>query len=68
MSKADGKVEALIAKHPNLSKDEAIKIIADKNERKNNRRLEKSARDNGKRAKNEANRPTETIEDDEDFE
>lgn len=68
MSKTDGKVEALIAKHPNLSKAEAVKIIADKNERKNNKRLEKSARDNAKRAKNEANRPTETFEDDEDFE
>lgn len=68
MSKTDGKVEALIAKHPNLTKDEAIKIITDKNERKNSRRLEKSARENAKKAKNEANRPTETFEDDEDFE
>ena len=68
MSKADGKVEELMAKHPNLSKDEAIKIIADKNERKKNRRLEKSARENAKRLKNEANRPAETLEDDEDFE
>lgn len=67
MSKTDDKVDALIAKHPNLSKDEAIKVITDKNERKNNRRLEKSARENAKRLKNEANRPAETLEDDEDF-
>ena len=33
-----------------------------------NRRLEKSARENAKRIKNEANSPAETLEDDEEFE
>lgn len=57
MTKFDEKVEELIAKHPNLSKDEAIKIITEKNERKKQKRAEKTERANAKQMKNEANRP-----------
>jgi hypothetical protein len=34
MTKTDQKIEELIAKHPNLSKDEVIKIVTEKNARK----------------------------------
>ena len=38
MSAFDTKVEELIAKHPNLTKDEAIKIVTEKNSRKKQKR------------------------------
>ena len=38
MTKPDGKVEQLLAKHPSLTKQEALKIVADKNERKRKKR------------------------------
>ncbi len=57
MNKTDKKVEELLAKHPNLTKPEAIKILAEKNERKNIKRLEKTNKSNAKKIKNEANRP-----------
>jgi hypothetical protein len=38
MTKFDTRVEELIAKHPHLTKDEAIKIISEKNERKKQKR------------------------------
>ena len=38
MSAFDTKVEELIAKHPNLTKDEAIKIVIEKNNRKKQKR------------------------------
>jgi len=38
MTKFDTRVEELIAKHPHLTKDEAIKIITEKNERKKQKR------------------------------
>lgn len=38
MSAFDTKVEELIAKHPNLTKDEAIKIVTEKNNRKKQKR------------------------------
>ncbi|MDC2890949.1 hypothetical protein [Psychrosphaera algicola] len=46
MAKFDERVEALLAKHPSLSKDEAIKIVTDKNERKKSRREERNNRKN----------------------
>jgi hypothetical protein len=57
MSKTDDKIEALLAKHPSLTKPEAIKILTEKNERKKKKRVEKADRSNAKKLKNEANRP-----------
>ncbi|NOQ94807.1 MAG: hypothetical protein GQ547_09275 [Methylophaga sp.] len=57
MTKIDGKIEELLAKHPNLTKLEAIKIVAEKNERKKKKRVEKTDRSNAKKLRNEANRP-----------
>ncbi|GGN20858.1 MULTISPECIES: hypothetical protein [Marinomonas] len=42
MTAFDTKVEELIAKHPNLTKDEAIKIVTEKNNRKKQKRNERS--------------------------
>jgi len=64
MTKIDGKVEELLAKHPSLTKLEAIKIVTDKNERKKKKRVEKTDRSNAKKLRNEANRPE---QDDADF-
>ncbi len=57
MTKIDGKIEELLAKHPSLTKVEAIKIVTEKNERKKKKRVEKTDRSNAKKLKNEANRP-----------
>jgi len=57
MTKSDGKVEELLAKHPNLTKLEAIKIVTEKNERKKKKRVERTDRSNEKKLRNEANRP-----------
>jgi hypothetical protein len=42
MSKINGKVEELLAKHPTLSEEEAIKIVTEKNERKKKKRTGKN--------------------------
>jgi hypothetical protein len=55
MSKSDEKVEALLVKHPSLTRPEAIKIVTDKNERKKKKKSEKTDRSNAKKLKNEAN-------------
>jgi hypothetical protein len=47
------KVEELLAKHPNLSQEEAIKIVTDKNERKKKRRIEKADKGNAKKLRSE---------------
>ena len=57
MAKFDEKVEELIAKHPGLAKDEAIKIVTEKNARKNKKRAEKTERSNAKKIRNEEGRP-----------
>jgi len=57
MTKIDDKIEGLLAKHPNLTKVEAIKIVTDKNERKKKKRVEKTERSNAKKLRNEENRP-----------
>ena len=57
MSKTNGKVEELLAKHPNLSQAEAIKIVTEKNERKKKRRIEKADTGNAKKLKNGAQAP-----------
>ncbi len=56
MTKSDDKINALLAKHPNLTKDDAIKILKDKNERKKQKRVEKTERTNAKVLKNKENR------------
>ena len=48
------KVEELLAKHPNLSPAEAIKIVTEKNARKKKKRVEKADRGSAKKLKNEA--------------
>ncbi len=53
MTKTDSKVEALLAKHPHLTMDEAVNILAEKNKRKNTKRQEKADRNEAKRAKYE---------------
>ena len=55
MTKIDERVEELLAKHPSLTKLEAIKIVTEKNERKQKKRVEKTDRSNAKKLKNEAN-------------
>jgi len=57
MSKTDDKIKALLAKHPSLTKPDAIKILTEKNERKKKKRAEKAERTNAKMLKNEENRP-----------
>jgi hypothetical protein len=56
MTQTNNKINALLAKHPNLSKDEAIKIFADKNERKKKKRAEKVERNNIKILTNKESR------------
>jgi hypothetical protein len=46
MAKFDDRVNELVEKHPNLTKENAIKIVTDKNERKKKRRAEKSDKKN----------------------
>ncbi len=54
MTKFDERVEELLAKHPSLTKLEAIKIVTEKNERKKKKRAEKAEKDNAKKLKHEA--------------
>ncbi len=42
MAKFEQRVEELLEKHPHLSKDEAVKIVTEKNERKKQRRAERN--------------------------
>lgn len=56
MTKTDDKIEALLAKHPHLTKPDAIKIVIEKNARKKKKRAEKTDRSNAKKLKNEENR------------
>jgi hypothetical protein len=54
MSKTDQKIEAIITKHPHLSREEAILILSEKNARKNKKRSEKISKANEKKAAYEA--------------
>ena len=56
MTKPDGKVEQLLAKHPNLTKQEALKIVAEKNERKRKKREGKTEKIESVRRAYEARR------------
>lgn len=55
MAKFDERVAELLAKHPALEKEEAIRIVTEKNERKKKKRAEKTERSNAKKATNKAN-------------
>jgi hypothetical protein len=55
ITKTDDKIEGLLAKHPSLTKPEAIKIVTDKNARKKKNRVEKAERSKAQKPKNEAN-------------
>ncbi len=57
MAKFEERVKELIEKHPNLTKDEAIKIVTEKNDRKKKKRADKAERENAKKIKHEENRP-----------
>jgi len=57
MTKTDGKLEELLAKHPSLTKPEAMKIVAEKNERKKKKRAAKTSKADAQKIRNEANRP-----------
>lgn len=59
MTKFDERVEELLAKHPNLTREEVIKIVTEKNARKNKKRTEKKERINEKRLKREERRSSE---------
>lgn len=56
MTDTNDKIDALLAKHPHLTKDEAIKIFADKNARKKKKRAEKAERINAKMHQHEDNK------------
>ena len=56
MTRFDEKVEELLAKHPDLTRPEAVKIITEKNERKKKKRAEKTQRSTAKRLEGEAKR------------
>ena len=56
MTKIDDRVAELLAKHPNLTKPEAIDIVTAKNERKKQKRADKADRIEAKRVKNEEKR------------
>ncbi len=44
MPKFEERVEELLSKHPNLTKDEAVNIVTEKNARKKTKRAEKAER------------------------
>lgn len=46
MAKFEQRVEELLEKHPHLSKEEAVKIVTEKNERKKKRRAERNNKNN----------------------
>ncbi len=46
MAKFEQRVEELLAKHPHLSKEEAVKIVTEKNERKKQRRAARNSKNN----------------------
>ncbi|MCF2947465.1 hypothetical protein L0668_05045 [Paraglaciecola aquimarina] len=48
------RVEELIAKHPHLTKEEIIKIVTEKNERK---KAKKAARNNSQKRHNQEDAP-----------
>jgi hypothetical protein len=54
MTKIDERVEELLAKHPNLTKPEAIKIVTEKNGRKREKREAKTNKINAEKLKYEA--------------
>lgn len=54
MTKLDERVKELLAKYPDLTKDDAIKIVTEKNARKKKKRAEKTEKSKAKKLKHEA--------------
>lgn len=54
MTTINGRVEELLAKHPSLTRAEAIKIVTEKNKRKQKKRAQKTDRSNAKKLNHEA--------------
>ncbi|WP_158967437.1 hypothetical protein [Paraglaciecola sp. L3A3] len=57
MTKLNKKVEELLTKHPHLSQEEAIKILAEKNERKKQKRAAKTNKGHAKKLINQEDAP-----------
>ncbi|MFT4796690.1 MAG: hypothetical protein ACJAYE_002097 [Candidatus Azotimanducaceae bacterium] len=55
MTKIEEKVDELLAKHSNLTKLEATKIVTEKNARKRKKRAENTERSEAKKLKYEEN-------------
>lgn len=54
MANIETKVEALLAKHPHLTKPEALKIVTEKNKRKRDKRSAANEKSEAKRLRYEA--------------
>ena len=50
MTKFDDRVKEIVAKHPNLTTDEAFKIVTDKNARKKKKKAEKADKSDAKKS------------------
>ena len=61
MTKIDGRVEELLAKHPSLTKLEAIKIVTEKNERKRKKRAAKTDRSEALKLRQEDKPPRGSV-------
>ena len=61
MTKIDGRVEELLAKHPTLTRLEAVKIVAEKNERKRKKRAAKTDRSNAQKLRSEDKPPRGSV-------
>ena len=57
MAKIEEKVEGLLAKHPSLTRPEALKIITEKNDRKRKKRAARTDKINDQKRRYEENRP-----------
>ena len=57
MTEISKKVEDLLVKHPNLTQAEAIKIVANKNERKKTKKSKKADIDSAKKSRKQAMDP-----------
>ena len=55
MTKVGGRVEELLAKNPSLTRLEAIKIVTEKNQRRQKKRTKKTARSGARKLNHETN-------------
>lgn len=61
MAKIEGRVEELLAKHPSLTRVEAIKIVTEKNERKRKKRAAKTNKGKSQNQPYEGKSPEESA-------